>query len=55
MEEEPKGEIIVGSAREALRPPGEGTTFTQINSFSISVYLECSPLSGPLDQRLFGC
>ena len=27
-EEEPKGEIIVGSSGEALRPPGEDTTST---------------------------
>ena len=25
-EEEPKGEVIVGSSREALRPPGTGNT-----------------------------
>ena len=36
-EEEPEGEIIVRSSGEALRPPGKGTTFTQINSLSVIV------------------
>ena len=35
VEEEPEGEAIVGSNGETLRPPGKGTTFTQINSFSV--------------------
>ena len=43
-EEEPKGEIIVGSSGEALRPPGKGTTFTQINSLFVHIYLDCRPL-----------
>ena len=37
-EEEPEGEIIVGSSGEALRPPGKGTSFTQINFLSVQVY-----------------
>ena len=45
-DEEPKGEIIVGTNGKALRPQGKGTTFTQINSLSIQVYLDSSPLSG---------
>ena len=34
-EEEPEGEIIVGSGGEALRPPGEHTTYTLINSLFV--------------------
>ena len=34
-EEEPEGEIIVGSSGEALRPTGKCTDFTQINSLSV--------------------
>ena len=34
-EEEPREEIIVGLSGEALRPPGKGTTFTQINFISV--------------------
>ena len=54
-EEEPEGEIIVGSNGEALRPPGKGTTFTQVNSLSVQVYLDSSPLRGLLYWKLFGC
>ena len=35
VEEEPEGEVIVGSSGETLRPPGKGTTFTQINFLSV--------------------
>ena len=44
VEEESEGKIIVGLSGEALRPPGKGTTFTQINSIAIQVYLDSRPL-----------
>ena len=46
VEEESKGETIVGSSREVLRPPGKGITFTKINFLSVWVCLGSSPLSG---------
>ena len=49
-EEEPKGEAIVGSNGEALRPLGMGTTFIQKKIFSVWVYLDSSPLSSLLYQ-----
>ena len=53
--EEQKGDIIGGSSGEALTPPGKGTTFTQINSVLVQVYLDRSSLIGLLYQKLFGC
>ena len=53
-EEKPKGKIIVELSGEALRPPGKGTTFVQINSLSVWVYVDSSPLSSLLYQKLFG-
>ena len=35
VEDEPEGEIVVGSGGEALRPPGKGTTSTLINSLFV--------------------
>ena len=54
-EEEPEGEITVRSSGEALRPPSKGATFTQIDFFSVWVYLDRSPLGGLQYQKLFGC
>ena len=34
-EDDPEGKIIVGSSGETLRPPGEVTTSTQINSLLV--------------------
>ena len=55
MEEKPKWQEIVGLSGEVLRHQGMGTTFTQINFFSVLVYLDSSPLSSLLYQKLLGC
>ena len=38
VEEEPEVEAKIGLSGEALRPMSMGTTFTQINLFSVWVY-----------------
>ena len=55
VREEPEWEIIVGLSGEALRSPVKGTNFTQINFLTVCIYLDSSPLSGLLYQKLFGC
>ena len=43
-EEEPEGKTLVGSGREALRPPGRKIISFLINCLSFWVYLDSSPL-----------
>ena len=52
VEEESKGEVIVGPSRQALKHLGTGNTFHP-DTFSAQVYLDCRCPNSLLYQKLF--